>query len=202
MTPVGPPDATTHPLLYAQYSATPLTEEDKAGLARGEWFRNTSFGYFQVQSTKPQSIGYSMADSPVGLLGWLHEKLHLWTDSYPWTDDEILTWVSIYWFSTAGPAASQRIYYENMQHNPPQMQACGAYIDVKLGIGRFPKELVVVPKLWYQAMGPVVYIGDHSSTGGGHFAAWERPQSIVSDLRAMLGKDGGAYGCVEGKDGY
>lgn len=69
-------------------------------------------GYFHAQSTKPQTIGYALADSPVALLTWIYEKLHDWTDDYPWTDDEILTWVSIYWFSTAGPAASVRIYYE------------------------------------------------------------------------------------------
>lgn len=69
-------------------------------------------GYFNEQSTKPQTIGYALADSPVALLAWIYEKLHDWTDDYPWTEDEILTWVSIYWFSTAGPAASVRIYYE------------------------------------------------------------------------------------------
>ena len=45
-------------------------------------------GYFAEQSTKPQTIGYSLADSPVGLLAWVYEKLVSWSDSYPWTDDE------------------------------------------------------------------------------------------------------------------
>jgi hypothetical protein len=45
-------------------------------------------GYLQEQSTQPQTIGYNLADSPVGLLAWIYEKLHNWTDNYPWTDDE------------------------------------------------------------------------------------------------------------------
>jgi len=48
----------------------------------------------------------------VALLAWMYEKLHDWTDAYPWTEDEILTWVCVYWFSRAGPAASVRLYYE------------------------------------------------------------------------------------------
>lgn len=57
-------------------------------------------------------MGYALADSPVALLAWIYEKLHDWTDNYPWTDEEILTWISIYWFSRAGPAKSLFIYYE------------------------------------------------------------------------------------------
>lgn len=79
--------------------------------ARSQWFDAHSFGYNTLQSTKPSTIGVALADSPVALLPWIYEKLHDWT-SYPWTDDEILTWVSIYQFATAEPAASARIYDE------------------------------------------------------------------------------------------
>jgi hypothetical protein len=54
--------------------------------------------------------------------------------------------------------------------------------------------------LWVHTMGPVVYQSEYES--GGHFAAWERPDAVVTDLRTMFGKDGGAYGCVAGKTGY
>jgi hypothetical protein len=53
-------------------------------------------GYFAEQTTKPQTLGYSLADSPVGLLAWVYEKLVSWTDSYPWTDDE---GTGLIWFS-------------------------------------------------------------------------------------------------------
>jgi len=53
-----------------------------------QWFLKEGNGYFSQQSTQPQTLGYSLADSPVGLLGWIYEKLVNWTDEYPWTDDE------------------------------------------------------------------------------------------------------------------
>jgi hypothetical protein len=57
-------------------------------------------------------MAYSLSDSPTGLLAFIYEKLHDWTDDYPWTDEEILMWISIYWFSEAGPCASGYIYRE------------------------------------------------------------------------------------------
>ena len=108
----APPSWKSQPLLALQHALTPYTPQELAGLQRTASIRQTGHGYLQIQSTKPQTIGYSLADSPVGLMAWIYEKLHEWTDDYAWTEDEILTWVSIYWFSTAGPAASVRIYYE------------------------------------------------------------------------------------------
>lgn len=71
---------------------TPYTPAEKAGLARTADFFTQGCGYFSEQSTKPQTIGYSLPDSPVGLLAWIYEKLVSWTDEYPWTDDE--SWYS------------------------------------------------------------------------------------------------------------
>jgi hypothetical protein len=59
----------------------------EAAAASQDFFKNGT-GYYAEQSTKPQTLGYSLADSPVGLLAWIYEKLVAWTDSYPWTDDE------------------------------------------------------------------------------------------------------------------
>jgi hypothetical protein len=88
---------------------------EAAGLKRAQNFQKTGSGYYQLFTTKPQTVAYLLADSPVGLLAWIYEKLHDWTDNYRWTDEEICTWVSIYWFSRAGPAASVRIYYESLK---------------------------------------------------------------------------------------
>lgn len=202
MAPAKPPTLKDNPTLYAKMQTTPLTDFEKAGLERGQWFEKEGAGYFAEQSTKPQTIGYSMTDSPVGLLSWIYEKLHDWSDSYPWTDDEVLTWISIYYFSTAGPAASQRIYYEASHDGEGGMMGViSDYIpDVKLGIARFPKELVLQPKLWAQTLGPLVFESEHDS--GGHFAAWEKPEAIVKDLRTMFGKEGGAWAVVKDKTGY
>lgn len=194
------PTAESFPELYAKVRATLLSESELAGLARSGHFNTDGNGYYRQQATRPQTLGYSMADSPIGLLAWIYEKLHDWVDDYAWTDDEVLTWVSIYYFSTAGPAATSNIYYENEHRQPAMFPAMQVYIDVPLGIARFPKDLILLPKLWHHTMGPIVYESEHES--GGHFAAWERPDAVVKDLRAMFGKSGGAFGCVNGKTGY
>lgn len=102
----------------------------------------------------------------------------------PWTDDEILTWVSIYWFATAGPAASVRIYYEATHPEPQSTVGTSTLRDwvprVKLGLAHFPQEISVVPKTWGSTLGPVCYQSEHER--GGHFAAWEMPVAIAEDL--------------------
>ena len=119
------------------------TAAEKAGVARTEKWMKDGQGYFMEHSTRPQTIGYSLADSPVGLLAWIYEKLVEWTDDYPFTDDEILTWVSIYWFSRAGPAAPCRTYYEFEQENA---LADAAVPNIPMGVAYFPKELVNLPR--------------------------------------------------------
>jgi len=147
------------PLSFLEFWLTPWTPEEKAGIERTEWFHTKGSGYISVQSTEPQTLGYGLADSPVGLLAWIYGKLALWTDGYKWSDDEgistvtevfgllltcfdiVLTWISLYWFSRAGPAASLRIYFEmagecsNLGHGP----------TIPMGTSYFPKELIVVP---------------------------------------------------------
>jgi hypothetical protein len=194
------PTAASHPELYAKVQATALSEAELAGLGRSGLFSKEGNGYYQQLTTKPQTIGYSLSDSPVGLLGWIYEKLHDWSDNYAWTDDEILTWVSIYYFSKAGSAATGCVYYEMEHRQPAAFTAAQVYMDVPLGIARFPKDVILLPKLWNHTMGPIVLESEHES--GGHFAAWECPDAIVKDLRTMFGRGGGAYGCVPGKNGY
>lgn len=200
----NPPKLTSQPLLALQHALKPYNEKERRGLERTNWFLKEGSGYRTEQGTKPQTLGYALADSPIGLLAWIYEKLHDWTDDYPWTDDEILTWISIYWFSTAGPAASLRIYYEAIHTNDPSDPSRDSTANwvpnVKLGLCYMPKELGVVPKTWGRTMGPVVYESEHDK--GGHFAAWERPEVIVEDLRKMFGKGGPCYGIVEGSKGY
>jgi len=70
------------------FFATFTSHEAQAGLAATKSFFETGMGYFAEQTTKPQTLGYSLADSPAGLLAWVYEKLVSWTHSYPWTDDE------------------------------------------------------------------------------------------------------------------
>ena len=200
------PSPLHHPLIYQQSLLDTPTKREKQGVARTKWFDDEGFGYNQLQSTKPQTLGYLLADSPLGLLAWIYEKLHDWTDSYPWTDEEVCTWVSTYWFSTAGPAAAERIYYEIGRSGPwgermgrDEMRKYLAN-GTKIGYSHFPRDIHVLPSSWTRTVGDVVFDREHES--GGHFAAWERPDDIVADLRDMFGRDGGAFGVVEGRDGY
>lgn len=196
-----PPGWSTNPVLALQHAVTPYSAIEKRGWARTMWFFKTARGYDVEQRTKPQTVGYALHDSPVALLAWIYEKLVEWTDGYAWTDDEILTWICIYWFSDAGPAASARIYYET-EHDASGIKLLINRYNPRVlyGMAYFPKELVVVPKTWARCLGRVVLESEHDS--GGHFAAWEKPDVLVADLRAMFGKKGGAYGVVKGKDGY
>lgn len=194
------PTAEKFPELFAKMEATPLTDSEIAGFGRAAQFQSEGSGYYKEQSTKPLTLGYSMADSPVGLLAWIYEKLHDWTDNYAWTDDEVLTWVSIYYFSTAGPAATSNMYYDFEHSDPPIFEAQKEYADVPLGIVRFANDLVLLPKLWNQTLGLIVFESEYEK--GGHFAAWERPDAVIGDLRMMFGRGGGAFGCVEGRNGY
>ncbi|KAJ5115287.1 hypothetical protein NUU61_001046 [Penicillium alfredii] len=199
-----PPQWSSNPLLALQHALIPYTDREKDGRQRSKWFDHEGFGYNMLQRTKPQTISAALADSPVALLAWIYEKLHDWTDSFPWTEDEILTWVSIYWFSVAGPAASVRVYYEGFHPDPVSgisyAQLTGYIPRVKLGLAHLPREISVVPTTWAAALGPVVWQSEHVQ--GGHFAAWEVPDVIVKDLRAMFSKGGPCYQIVLGRDGY
>ncbi|KJZ73397.1 hypothetical protein HIM_07191 [Hirsutella minnesotensis 3608] len=189
--PIGPPAMSKSPILYLQHAVLPYSNLERRGLGRSAWFREEGFGYNLEQSTKPSTLGFGLADSPLALLAWVYEKLHDWTDAYPWNDDEILTWISIYQFSNAGPAASVRIYYES-KHTLTDQTARGlAYVPkVLLGYSVFPQDVFVPPRRWARAMGPVAFERYHDK--GGHFAAHEKPEELAADLREMFGEKGGA----------
>ena len=186
-----PPSFTRYPLLWLQDKLTPYSEAEKAGLKRSEWFDREGTAYGVLHATKPSTIGLALADSPVAVLSWIYEKLHDWTDRYPWTDDEALTWVSVYQFSTAGPEASVRIYYEaNHAEKERTVESAQWVPGVKLGLSTFARDVVVPPRTWRRTLGPVVF--DKLHTSGGHFGATEKPHELVDDLRTMFGKGGGA----------
>jgi hypothetical protein len=154
-----------------------------------------------IQSTRPATINHMISDSPVGLLAWIWDKLVDWSDDYPWTEDEVCLFVSLYVFSRAGPDAASYIYYEALKDDKvitfPIVQG---YIDCPLGIADFPVEICNNPVSWRHTMGPIVY--QEIFDKGGHFAGWERPDAVAKGLCEMFGKGGGAYGVVKGRDGY
>jgi hypothetical protein len=144
----SPPPGPGRPLLIISHLLSYLpglgySARDKEGLERTMQFFNKEAAYVNLQSTKPQTIGYSLNDSPVGLLSWIYEKIVGFTDAYPWEDDEILTWISIHYFSRSGPAAALNIYYEITNGD-------GQWYEIPLpkiptGYSSFPREVVRFP---------------------------------------------------------
>jgi hypothetical protein len=189
------------PLLLLRALITPWTQAERTGLAKGKEYAVSGNGYYQMQSTRPLTVAYCLADSPVALLGWVYEKLRIWSDdaSAAWSDDELLDWMSVYWFSDAGPGSSVYTYHEA----EAGMKAIGGfweYMPAPLGVTQFPADLVGMPRMFLRTLGNVVF--ERWADKGGHFAAWEVPDELVRDLRVMFGREGGAFGVVEGKNGY
>lgn len=188
------PSIWSTPFLVLQYLMGRYTPAEKAGLERTQNYFNNMSGYSNIQGTAPHTPGFSLVDSPVGLLAWIYEKLRDWTDDYPWTDEEVLTWISIYAFSDAGPDATLRVYYEmSRSHGAPDrnLTALDPYVkwnDVPIGMSLFPRDLIVLPSAWAKTLGPVVFEKRHED--GGHFASWEKPELLASDVKAMFRKIG------------
>ncbi|CAK5266342.1 unnamed protein product [Mycena citricolor] len=202
--PLGrPPSLYYEPLSWLASCLRGLTKEEKATLAEANSYRGIGLGYFAEQATRPQTVGYALADSPVGLLAWIYEKLVDWTDKYPWNDDEVLTWISIYWFSRAGPTAAGRLYYEFSEgRSDGTMDVYGPaeYPTIPMGMSHFPGERAYVPISWTHATGNIVHRNKHER--GGHFPAYEAPDLLVEDLREMYKKGGPVFGVVKGHSGY
>ncbi|KAI0718270.1 alpha/beta-hydrolase [Cerioporus squamosus] len=196
----APPSPMKNPLIFLSSLTLPFSKTGRDNLLSAQQFGKQGRGYAIMQSTKPQTLAYGLTDSPVGLLAWIYEKLVSWSDKYPWTDEEVLEWVSIYWFSRAGPGAAGRIYYEMANGGAGSSFDGYVWQSVPLGISYFPGEVVRLPRSWSHMLGKVVFEGEHEK--GGHFAAHEVPDALVGDLRKMYGKGGPAYGVVPRKDGY
>ncbi|KAI1126894.1 Alpha/Beta hydrolase protein [Nemania abortiva] len=194
---VATPPPATAPLSFARFLITHLlnryTPEEAAGLQKAQSFQGDGNAYFEIQKQRPQTIGMALEDSPVGLLTWMFDKMKSWTDDYSWTDDEICEWVSLYWFSRAGPAASVRIYHEAFKG---EFVADASLFTqgTKMGFSYFPKEMFRTPSFWNKQLGDVVFEREHER--GGHFAAWEQPEALADDLCEMFQHDGLAYKSV------
>ena len=158
---------------------------ERTSLERRDWFGETESAYFLVQGSKPRTLGFAMHDSPVGMLAWMTDKLFIWTDDYPWTPTELITWTLMHYFP--GPTTGLAMYHENL---PPQILhtnlSATHFVQVPTGVSAFPKELGMVPRSWAERKANVVFWQEHAS--GGHFAAYERPMELVGDLTKFYRK--------------
>ncbi|KAI9745922.1 MAG: hypothetical protein M1818_000603 [Claussenomyces sp. TS43310] len=163
-----------------QYSAF-----EKATIEHHKWFKEKESAYQMIQGSKPRTLGFAMHDSPVGMLAWMADKLIMWTDSYPWTPTEMITWTLLHYFP--GPTTGFQMYREKVLPQSPTEHAKGPteHVKVPTGVSAFPKELVVVPRSWAQKGFNVVFWEEHES--GGHFAMYERPKELVGDMIKFYG---------------
>jgi pimeloyl-ACP methyl ester carboxylesterase len=171
-------------------------EEERAALDAVNTFTTNGFGYFLEQSTRPQTIGYALLDSPVALAAWLLDHD---TDSYykisdafvegrqpsgNLTREHIVDNITLYWLTGTGASAA-RWYWELGQAQARAHAAGQAPPDVLLPVGftTFPGEVFQAPRSWVELSYPnVTYFNKVDQ--GGHFAAWEEPELFAAELRA------------------
>ena len=144
-------------------------------------------GYMSIQSTRPQTLAYGLTDSPAGLAAWILEKFHAWSDLEPGGLDATFGWdrlldnLTVYWVTnTAGSAA--RLYAESTRAGNGAAQAWPGRVDVPTGHAVYPYELLQTPRAWADRRYRIVHWTEQER--GGHFAAFERPDAFVADLRA------------------
>ena len=162
-----------------------LTALEKRGLEGMQHYQDSDSGYSKQQSTRPQTLGYGLVDSPAGQAAWIIEKFWSWMDcdGHPenvLARDELLDNVMMYWLPGAG-ASSARLYWESFGRGA----GAARKVEVPTGCSIFPKEIFVCSRRWAEKSYPnIVYWNELDK--GGHFAAFEQPELFVDELRSCF----------------
>jgi epoxide hydrolase len=162
-----------------------LTEPEQQRLARFKYFQDDLMGYMQVQGTRPQTIAYALADSPVGQLAWIVEKFKDWTNPSAELPedavdrDRLLANVSVYWFTNTA-RSSANAYYERF--HDASMWAPRQRSTVPTGVAVFPQDVAI--RRFAEKTETVVRWSEFDR--GGHFAAMEAPDLLVGDVREFF----------------
>jgi pimeloyl-ACP methyl ester carboxylesterase len=158
-------------------SANP-TPQETAALAQITAFINNGAGYLKEMTTRPQTVGYGLADSPGGLAAWIYEKMAAWTDSDDAPEfgtDAALDDITLYWLTNTA-TSSARFYWENPVTTRPSL-------SLPVGVSVFPREIMRAPRIWAErCYSDLIHFNDKIPHGG-HFAAWEVPDLFVRELR-------------------
>jgi epoxide hydrolase len=159
------------------------TEREQAALDSMEYYGRWDSGYSKEQSTRPQTVGYGLVDSPAGLCAWIVEKFWSWTDcdgdpASVLSRDELLDNVMFYWLPATG-ASSARLYWESF--NQPFLGP----VSVPVGCSIFPKEIFRPTRAWAEQQFPNLHYWNELDRGG-HFAAFEQPEAYVGEVRASF----------------
>ncbi|MBN9982452.1 epoxide hydrolase family protein [Rhizobium laguerreae] len=161
-----------------------LTADEKAAYEQMNALYTKGAGYALMMVTRPQTLGYALTDSPVGLAAWYYDKFADWTYSggdpeKSLTKDEMLDDISLYWF-TGTATSGARLYWENNANNFNAVD-----IKIPAAITVFPGEIYQAPRSWAEkAYHNLIYYNKVDK--GGHFAAWEQPGLFSSELRAAF----------------
>ena len=171
----APPGLTTDGLTAAERQWTEQTHD----------FWHYRAAYAKQQATRPQTTGYALVDSPVGLLAWILDKFYEWTDSEdsPFeriSRDRILDNVTLYWLTRCGASAA-RIYYESHNSLDPELR-----VDVPAAISIYPRDIEKCPRPWAQERYRKI-VRWREPEAGGHFPSLVVPGEFVRDLREGLG---------------
>ena len=170
-----------------------VTEAEQARMSAAVARIKNGVGYMGIQSTKPDTLAYAQADSPMGLAAWILEKFYAWSDlpvgadGHPtiegvFTEDQLLTNVMLYWLTnTAGSAA--RLYAESARSGVAATAPWAGRVGVPTGHAVYPRELLQTPRVWAERRYNIVHWSEQPR--GGHFAAFEQPALFVDDLRAF-----------------
>lgn len=161
-------------------------ERDRAGAKRYEYYKNIDSGYAKQQATRPQTIGYALTDSPAGQAAWIYEKFYFWMDCdgdplSVLSRDEILDNIMLYWL-TGTAASSARMYWESLGHAFSKTPT-----DMPLGAAVFPNEILYPSRRAAEKIFTNI-IHWREFDHGGHFAAFENPDILVTELRECFAK--------------
>lgn len=158
--------------------------DEQAAFAAGKHYMDWDSGYSKIQSTRPQTIGYGLVDSPVALAGWIYEKMWSWTDNNGRPEDAlsmdtILDNVMLYWLPANGASAA-RMYWESFE----SVGRTGEVL-VPAAFSIFPREVTKAPRKWTERLFRNIAYWNPVERGG-HFAAWEQPEIFARELRAAF----------------
>ena len=169
------------PLVQPRDPGPNPTPAEQAALDRLKFYARWDSGYATQQSTRPQTLGYALADSPVGLAAWIYEKFYAWTDNAgtpesTLTYDEMLDNIMLYWLPNTGTSAA-RLYWESYRGT-----FFATELHIPTGCSVFPKDIYAAPRSWAErCMHNLIYWNELDR--GGHFAAFEQPALFVEELR-------------------
>lgn len=161
-----------------------LTPEERRSVDGLALYSGPLGGSNHVQGTKPETVGFALADSPAGQAAWIYEKFQSKTDNQGLAEDAlstdaILDTISLYWFTNSA-ASSARIYWENRTAT-----MAGPKLTLPVAVTVFPRDIPLLPRTWIEEKySNLIHFGE--AERGGHFAALEQPEILVDELRAGL----------------